>query len=149
MKAITIKQPWATLIALGEKKFETRSWATKHRGPLAIHAGKSVDKEAFEDSWIKGTLAQHGIKGWHELPTGVVLATVDLVKCHKVGATVGHVSVFQCGEGISGLEETFGDYTPGRYAWELENLHVLTEPVLAKGQLSLWNWDEGENVIVY
>ena len=40
MKAITIIQPWATLIALGEKQFETRSWFTKHRGELAIHAGK-------------------------------------------------------------------------------------------------------------
>lgn len=142
MKAITIKQPWATLIALGEKKFETRSWRTNHRGPLAIHAGKTVDKEAYEDSWIKGTLAEHGITSWKQLPTGVVLATVDLVKCHKVAATVGHVSVFECGEGITGLEETFGDYTPGRYAWELVDLQVLPESVPAKGQLSLWEWTE-------
>lgn len=143
MKAVTIKQPWATLIALGEKKFETRSWATKYRGPIAIHAGKSVDKEAFEDFYIKGTLAEHGITTWQELPTGVVLAKAELVKCHKVGATVGHVSVFECGEGITGMEEVFGDYTEGRYAWELANLQVLEEPVPAKGQLSLWNWDEG------
>jgi hypothetical protein len=44
MKAITIIQPWATLIALGEKKFETRSWTTKYRGPLAIHAGMKWGK---------------------------------------------------------------------------------------------------------
>lgn len=46
MKAITIKQPWATLILLKEKQFETRSWQTKYGGSIAIHAGKSIDKEA-------------------------------------------------------------------------------------------------------
>lgn len=40
MKAITIWQPWAMLIALLEKGNETRGWPTKHRGPLAIHAAK-------------------------------------------------------------------------------------------------------------
>lgn len=40
MKAVTISQPFATLVALGAKTLETRSWATKHRGDLAIHAGQ-------------------------------------------------------------------------------------------------------------
>lgn len=43
MKVISIIQPWATLIALGEKKFETRSWKTKYHGELAIHAIKKID----------------------------------------------------------------------------------------------------------
>jgi len=41
MKAITIHQPYASLIACGAKIYETRSWATKYRGKIAIHAGKS------------------------------------------------------------------------------------------------------------
>lgn len=46
---------------------------------------------------------------------------------------------------VDGLEVAFGDYTAGRYAWELGNLHVLTNPIVAKGQLSLWEWQrEGE-----
>ncbi|WP_346235706.1 ASCH domain-containing protein [Lysinibacillus telephonicus] len=141
MKAITIKQPWATLIALGEKKFETRSWQTKYRGPIAIHAGKSVDKEACEDSWIKGVLAEHGITFWKQLPIGVVLATAEIVECHRVGATLGYASVFDSGKSINGLEVAFGDYTKGRYAWELANVEVLKTPIPAKGQLSLWEWD--------
>lgn len=144
MKAITIKQPWATLIALGEKKFETRSWGTKYRGKLAIHAGKSVDKDACEDSWIKSVLAEHGITTWKQLPTGVVLATTELIGCHKVSLGVGSV-VCTSGPIIQGLEYEFGDYTEGRFAWELSNLQVLQESVPAKGQLSLWNWDEGSN----
>ena len=46
MKALTIKQPWATLIIQGDKRFEFRSWQTKYRGELLIHAGKGIDKEA-------------------------------------------------------------------------------------------------------
>lgn len=141
MKAITIKQPWATLIALGEKKFETRSWQTKYRGIIAIHAGKSIDKNACNDSWIKGVLKEHGITSYNDLPTGAFLATAELVECHKVIATLGYVSVFTNGKTIEGLEVAFGDYTEGRYAWELDNLKVLDEPIEAKGQLSLWNWD--------
>ncbi|WP_317633685.1 ASCH domain-containing protein [Lysinibacillus capsici] len=98
MKALTIKQPWATLIALGEKNFETRSWQTKYRGPLAIHAGKSIDKDACEDSWIKGVLKEHGITSHKELQTGVVLATVELVDCYRVEATLGHASVLTKGK---------------------------------------------------
>lgn len=140
MKAITIKQPWATLIALGEKKFETRSWQTKYRGQIAIHAGKSIDKEACDDYLIKSTLAEHGIKSYKELPTGVVLATAKLIDCYKVEATVGYVSVLSKERTVEGLEVAFGDYTEGRYAWELGNLQVLAKPVAAKGKLSLWEW---------
>lgn len=141
MKALTIKQPWATLIALGEKKFETRSWQTKYRGPLAIHAGKTIDKEACEDYWIKETLAKHGIKSWEELPTGVVIATTELIECHKIGLGVGKVfTTTETGPVIDGLEYEFGFYEEGRYAWELSNLNVLLEPMSAKGQLSLWEW---------
>lgn len=122
------------------KKFETRSWQTKYRGHFAIHAGKSIDKDACEDSWIKGVLKEHGITSYQDLPTGVVLATVELVDCYKVEATLGHASVLTKGKTLNGLEVAFGDYTEGRYAWELANLQVLPEPMPAKGQLSLWEW---------
>ena len=44
MKAISIHQPWASLIALGEKHYETRNWKPQHRGPIIIHASKSFSK---------------------------------------------------------------------------------------------------------
>ena len=40
MKAITIWQPWASLLVSGRKRYETRSWATSYRGPIAIHAAR-------------------------------------------------------------------------------------------------------------
>ena len=48
MKVITIKQPWATLIAKGYKEYEFRTWKTKYRGDILIHAGKGIDKKAME-----------------------------------------------------------------------------------------------------
>jgi activating signal cointegrator 1 len=49
MKAITLTQPWATLVAIGAKRIETRSWPTNYRGPLAIHAAKGFPKWAKEN----------------------------------------------------------------------------------------------------
>lgn len=162
MKAITIKQPWATLIALGEKKFETRSWQTKYRGPIAIHAAKSVDKVACEDEVIKNTLAKHGIHSHKDLPTGVVLATAELVNCWRMvyhpGTDVDIAKNIPIGGELdvprkhpdfhkyiepTEKELAFGHWEPGRYAWELDNVKQLDEPIPVKGQLSLWNW-EGE-----
>ena len=48
MKVLTLKQPWATLVAEGIKKYEFRSWKTKYRGDFLIHAGLGVDKEALK-----------------------------------------------------------------------------------------------------
>lgn len=70
MKAITIIQPWATLIAIGAKRFETRSWATTHRGPIAIHAGKKIDRDAYMSKQIYTTLQKHGIMFIDDMPTG-------------------------------------------------------------------------------
>jgi hypothetical protein len=53
VKAITLQQPWASLIALGAKSVETRSWSTAYRGPLAIHAGKK---------WYDGLVAGYQLR---------------------------------------------------------------------------------------
>jgi phage tail tube protein FII len=61
MKAITLIQPWATLIILGEKKIETRSWSTNLRGEIAIHAGKKIDKSVFEKPYYREAFKKYGI----------------------------------------------------------------------------------------
>lgn len=145
MKAITIKQPWATLIALREKQFETRSWQTKYRGQIAIHAGKSIDKEAFFE--FSNVLKKHGITSINQLTTGSVIAIANLVDCHKVMIDYEDIAIMNTGLKISGNEYYFGNYEEGRYAWELDRVSILTEPINAKGQLSLWEWGEGDAII--
>src|SRR5690242_7565318 len=51
MKALTLRQPWATLVALEAKRTETRSWRTPYRGSLAIHAAKTMTKAASSLCW--------------------------------------------------------------------------------------------------
>lgn len=142
MKAITIIQPWATLIALGEKQFETRSWATRHRGELAIHAGKIIDRIACEIPAIKSALARHGYTA-DNLPTGAVVAIARLAECHKVNGIQGNIAASIGTEYriIEGNELGFGWYDFGRFAWELADVQQLLEPIPAKGQQGLWNWE--------
>lgn len=144
MKVITVIQPWAMLIALKEKGLETRSWPTKYRGPLGIHAGKKIDREACEREPIKSTLAAHGYTA-DNLPTGVILATSTLADCYQTKSygLSDYVAIFNGDniKSIDGKEFAFGDYSSGRYAWELVDVSQLAEPIPAKGQLGLWNFD--------
>lgn len=88
MKAITLSQPWASLVALGVKTIETRSWGTTYRGPLAIHAGKHCEAGVAGDYYVdddtpRGCSKQYLLRGpipWpYRLPLGAIVATCDLV----------------------------------------------------------------------
>lgn len=148
MKALTILQPWASLIALGEKKIETRSWYTKYRGPLAIHAGKG-SKPYYQtlaniDKSFNNALTQS--KEWNPdifetLPLGCVVATCNLVACEKVFADYGKDAQLESGHIVYGNEYTFGDYSEGRYAWILDDIRPLGIPIPFRGQQGLWDLD--------
>ncbi len=146
MKAITIHQPWATLIALGEKRFETRSWSTKYRDSIAIHAAKKVDKEICLLEPFRSVLAKHEYTA-DNLPTGVVVATAKLEECLKI-VTLGTDKVAAIREAdevmipIEGNEISFGWFERGRFAWQLTEVKRIA-PVPAIGKQGLWNW-EGE-----
>lgn len=126
MKVLTIKQPWATLIMQGDKRFEFRSWQTKYRGDLLIHAGKGIDKEAMK------RLAKYIPK---DMPSVKILGKVTLVDCIK------------CDDDFKGkcLKENKDVYAIitfiEKFAWQLENAEVFDEPIEAKGKLSLWEYD--------
>jgi hypothetical protein len=144
MKVISIIQPWATLIAQGEKKFETRSWATKYRGELAIHASKKIEKALCKCEPFRSILEKHGYTAAN-LPTGKILGTVNLAECYEIthASDTFASSINDEGEILEIFEDNefaFGFYEPGRYAWELQNVKLLKEPIPAKGQLGLWNY---------
>lgn len=148
MKALTIIQPWASLIALGEKKIETRSWRTKYRGPVLIHAGKSVDHDICKTNPFSAVLVDHGIVFKQDMPTGVILARCNLVDCLKITHEDGIEAQLENDFIARDNEYCFGDYSPGRFAWILDNIYPLKEPIPAKGKLSLWEFDcKGSGVI--
>lgn len=172
MKAITVLQPWASLIACGAKKIETRSWATKYRGKIAIHAGASWTMDRREMTyrdpfhtalWPNMTKQELMLNGYGRtklLPVGAVIAIADLVDCYYIVYHPGtdidiakHINIgaesmtndkhdHDFGKYIvpSEQELSFGDWTPGRYAWILENVRQI-EPVPAKGMQRLWEWE--------
>lgn len=139
MKVISVIQPWATLLAISEKEFETRSWMTKYRGKLAIHASKKIDKSACREEPFRSILAKHGYNE-KNLPVGVILATGNLVHCYQMLKDNGDSALLEGNVEIKYTEYAFGDYSEGRYAWKIENVTKLAEPISVKGQLGLWEY---------
>ena len=134
MNAISLYQPWASLVILGHKEFETRSWPTNYRGPLAIAASKSEPKrecrEAFADLQAMWEDLNH--LSYAALPRGCVLGIVDLVDC---------VPTESLEETVSTKEYSMGDFGPSRFAWKLRVVEVFERPIPAKGSMGLWWWD--------
>ena len=135
MKGLSLTQPWATLVALGAKRYETRSWATRYRGLIAIHASQGLPgyaREVCTGTPFLDVLLGAGYGHVNELPRGAILAICRIARC--VPVTVLDLEV----DKLSDDEIDFGDYTPGRYAWQLTDLHRLAVPIPCKGALGLW-----------
>lgn len=141
-KAITIIQPWAGLAATGKKRCETRSWKTNYRGEILIHAGKSDPLGIIGKTYLYTTWKplRSAIDELRDKENGVIF-----------GAIIGKASLMNCvriDEAIAALireqhpdEYAFGDFTPGRYAWVLEDPVLFDEPIPASGKQGLWNWE--------
>lgn len=159
MKALTLHQPWATLIAIGAKTIETRSWSTKHRGPLAIHAAKTEAPSRTFAVQVASTPALSQ-EQWNEMPFGAVVATcelVDVVPTESIKWCEGNLpfGLLPCdkpgewmlrpseGFGVYAREaqRQYGDYTPGRFAWLLDEIRPLDPPRPATGHQGLWRWE--------
>ena len=143
-KCLSLTQPWAELVALGAKKLETRSWSTNYRGPLAIHAAKRFPPEArllCHEQPFRSFLERTDGTSPENLPLGAIIAVVDMTGCF---ATPGEGIPWQ--EHVGDLrrspdepERSFGDYSPGRFAWRLANVRRLDNPVPFKGSLGLFD----------
>ena len=154
MKTLTLTQPWASLVAIGAKRIETRSWSTSYRGPMAIHAAKGFpgwaqrmcESEIFRHALVAGGEAV--AEPMQSLPRSVVLCTCTLIDCLPMEA-------FGCLSGIfddypeldTPQERAFGDFDVfdssngrRRYALVLESVKPLATPVAATGALGLWEW---------
>lgn len=131
MKTITIKQPFASLIAEGLKKYEFRTWRTKYRGEVLIHAGKSVDKKAME-------------KFRHlnlEYPTGCIIAKATISDCVFIDSDMKKKLNKEDPLVYSGVVK---DIEWKGYGFKLENV-VKVEPIYINGKLSLWDYPYDKN----
>lgn len=147
MKVLSLWQPWATLVVIGAKAFETRGW----RPPqgvigqrIAIHATKSEDGAArrlcMAEPFLSALRLVYGDDYQGDdraLPRGVILGSVLLVSAKPTEEVRSWLSKMDRGK----RELQFGNYSDGRVAWRLDARRVLNEPIPAKGMQRLWNWD--------
>jgi hypothetical protein len=143
MKALTIRQPWASLFALGVKQMETRSWDTKYRGPIAIHAGLAWPCRIGEHFLIgefdverdqSGLLLRGKSLSWpYRLPMGCVVAVGELFQTRSTSNSE------HCPDD---RERSLGDHSPGRFAWSITSISPLgSRPIPATGHQGLWTWE--------
>lgn len=126
MKVLTIREPFATLIKDKVKIYETRSWKTNYRGEIYIHAAKIRSKAS------NVSIASTYLKS-KENPEHIICKCL-LKDC-----------IYMDEDFISEVkknkeEYNSGHYEVGRFAWQLEVIEVLKEPIYAKGQLGIWNF---------
>jgi len=162
MKAITIHQPYASLIAWGEKRYETRSWSTPYRGPIAIHSGKAGEVlEDFIDCIVSAKqlhkvrldFLNHLADGnefeyftWLAIEArykkftpdmfvrGGILAIGELTAVHPTDSNFNKL--------LTDKELALGWYEKGRFAWQIDNVRLLDKPIHARGQQGLWDWNQ-------
>ncbi|ADY51538.1 protein of unknown function DUF437 [Pseudopedobacter saltans DSM 12145] len=140
MKTLTIKQPWASLIANGIKDVENRSWKTNYRGEILIHAGLDTVFDGFmpDGSTVGEWLRLNGYD-WHynNVPHGAIIGKANLVDC-----TINHSSIW-AEKSIKTLIDPSGAgfYHKPTYNWVFEDAFLFPEPLLnVRGKLSLWDW---------
>ncbi len=128
MKVITIKQPFASLIIAGLKEYEFRTWKTNYRGPILIHAGKGIDKNAMKK-----------YEQFHlEYPTGYILGIADLTDCIKIDEEAK--TMLKKKKSIV-YENQINNKENNYYGFKLENIQTI-EPIYINGQLGLWNYND-------
>lgn len=129
MKALSIKQPWANLIADGEKTIETRSWSTPFRGPLLIVSSKKPDlnniPETNDRKLMAKVIAEHG-------PYGYAVAVAQLVGCRMMRAC--------------DVKNAYCDQYPAAMAWLLKDVQRI-KPFPVKGRLMLYDVEIPEGVL--
>ena len=126
MKVLTIRQPWASLIINGYKKYEFRSWKTNYSGKLLIHAALGTDKKLISR-----------FDGYNlDYTNGAIIGECDLVDCIFVDKEFSDELRM-----IDSNVYANSNYTE-KYAWKLENIIKYDEPIYCKGQLGLWNYDK-------
>lgn len=141
IKVISLKQPWAQLMVMGAKRIETRSFQTKYRGELYIHASQTIDRHAVDlcrfNSWFHKYTPD-----FMSLKKGYIVGRVLLMSIEKAEYLRSEKGF------MSGREFQFGDYSDGRYAWKCApNMQEFTKPIACPGKLGIWEYEVSEALL--
>ena len=135
MKVLSIKEPYETFIASGEKLIETRSWKTNYRGEIFIHAsGTKLAKEYLTNEYVLSLITNLNLN------FGNIICKANLIDCVYMDDN------FLNKIKLNAKEYNLGLYEKGRYAWIFEDVEPIY-PIPAKGKLNIWNY-EGEYKLI-
>ena len=154
IKGLSLWQPWASLMAVGAKKIETRSWSTPYRGYVAIHAAKKWNADLRETAmgvmFQAALQSECSVKAVHDesvkryspstLPRGCFVAVGRLQHCFS---TTDHSKLIPTCD-----ERWFGDYSEDRFMWVFDEIWKLSSPVYAIGQRNLWHIEEDQAGVI-
>jgi len=165
MKAITLTAPYGTLIAIGAKRLETRSWGTSYRGELLIHQAKGlgpvggmIGLRALINQPVFFETLMRIVPNYNRycdvdaiiarLPFGALVARTELTECPMIGVLPDGTPTYMTYDefppmlqAVQEPERSFGLYTSGRRAWRLANIRALPEPIPCRGYQGLWNYE--------
>ena len=130
LKVLTLRQPWATLVAEGIKKYEFRSWKTNYRGKVLIHAGTGIDKDDMKKYEHMNL----------DFPSRRIIAVVEIEDCLELDKDLNKKI-------ISENNIAYGHKIRNGYAWKLKNIKKIDYDKEVNGQLGLWNIDLDEEKI--
>lgn len=141
--ALSLWQPWASLVVAGVKTIETRRWSTRHRGPLLIHAAattrmsnvppevQAIAEQVFGRRWVR------------TVPFGALIGSVDLLEVHphELRPRSGAMRTFVGEHPIEGRELQLGHYAAGRFGWVLGSPVRFDQPLPFRGRQRLFHAD--------
>lgn len=131
MKVISIRQPWASLIINGYKKYEFRTWKTSFRGIIYIHASQQMEKNQLDRFQ---SLKFH-------YPTGVIIGMVEITDCVKV-TKLWEDQLIEQNEFIYGATRNRTGY-----AFEMKQAYKFEKPIKVSGQLGIWNYYQESDIM--
>lgn len=139
IRAFTTRNPWAGLLARGRMRYRTHKDRTHYRGPVAIHAARTRtdlsrrDREfflllakAFDLVDVQTLLAQ-----LNRLPHGAIVGLAEVVDCFEITEKTWL--------SLTREQLVFANWTPGRWAWVIENARPLEQPIPSRGYQGLFN----------
>jgi hypothetical protein len=143
MPCISLWQPWAQLIVLGAKKYETRDWIApqQFRGRIAIHAAKTTKDRINKVDLCEYCFLPHFyefVPVFEELPLGAVVGTVELTHCYRVEDVRPH---------LSDQELAFGNYEDGRFCWRMKDPVIFKEPIPLRGLQKFFTIDLADELL--
>lgn len=128
---------------MGLKQYETRSWGTKYRGQILIHAAKRNYAQDAVYLAKQHPALDTAIAAALPLPRGAVVAIADLANCLEMIEDLSKSPSVAANIHLqTSLELAVGNWAQGRYAWKLENIRALPEPIECKGNQGLWSPDQ-------